>query len=56
MSGEKLDLFFDDPDVTLFRPRTAIATTGAFKMQSTSIPFVIISLQSSVLKIKPQIF
>jgi hypothetical protein len=50
MFGKKLDLRLRDPDIALFGPRTAIAAAGAFKMQSTLVPFII-RLQDSVLSL-----
>ena len=50
MFGEKLDLRFGNPDIALFRPGTAVAAAGTFKVQSARIPCVI-SLQNSVLSL-----
>lgn len=35
MLGQQLNLFFDNPDIALFRPGTAVPAAGAFKMQPT---------------------
>ena len=50
MFGKKLDLRFGNPDIALFRPGTAVAAAGTFKMQSARIPCVF-SLQNSVLSL-----
>ncbi len=50
MFGEKIDLRFGNPDIALFRPGTAVAAAGTFKMQSARIPCVV-SLQNSVLSL-----
>lgn len=50
MFGEKLDLRFGNPDIALFRPGTAVAAAGTFKVQSACIPCVI-SFQNSILSL-----